>query len=102
MSTKTPPDSSWLDSISGYVNCETCTTAVLEPAPNVCPVCGARNTGSAPGCLEVLVMIERDGEVCALQFTDEELNYTLAWLELMLETKLWEEQDELEKDKEQE
>ena len=24
-------------------------------------------------------------------FTDEELNYTLAWLELMLETKGWEE-----------
>lgn len=24
-------------------------------------------------------------------FTDEELNYTLAWLELMLETKAWEE-----------
>lgn len=27
------------------------------------------------------------------QFTDEELNYTLAWLELMLETKLIEEED---------
>jgi hypothetical protein len=26
-------------------------------------------------------------------FTDEELNYTLAWLELMLETKAWEEED---------
>jgi hypothetical protein len=25
------------------------------------------------------------------KFTDEELNYTLAWLELMLETKGWEE-----------
>ena len=25
------------------------------------------------------------------KFTDEELNYTLAWLELMLETKAWEE-----------
>ena len=36
------------------------------------------------------------------KFTDEELNYTLAWLELMLETKLWEERDELEKDKEEE
>lgn len=26
-------------------------------------------------------------------FTDEELNYTLAWLELVLETKSWEEED---------
>ena len=43
------------------------------------------------------------GEECDYsKFTDEELNYTLALLELMLETKLWEEQDELEKDKEEE
>lgn len=31
-------------------------------------------------------------------FTDEELNYTLAWLELMLETKSWEEDKQEDKE----